>query len=82
MDWGPNSPLWAAVFWVNVVVSLILAIVIVRVVRKYEAKRKQLKADMNTPGMKNVRWLFKHRLRDHDIDDGKKSTEQTHTDLN
>lgn len=67
MDWGPNSPLWGVVFWINVAACLGLAVIVVRVIRKYEAKRRQLKNDLKEPGMKNLRWLFKHKLKEHDI---------------
>jgi hypothetical protein len=70
MDLGPNSPFWAVFFRVNVVVCLILAIVVVRIVHKYEARRKQLMKDIKTPGLSNIRWLFKHKLKEHDIDAG------------
>jgi uncharacterized membrane-anchored protein YhcB (DUF1043 family) len=70
MDFGPNSPIWAVFFWINVVICLILGIIVIRIVRKYEARRKQLEKDIKTPGLKNIRWLFKHKLKEHDIDTG------------
>ena len=54
MDWGPDSPIWMVIFWVNVVVCSILAIVVVRVVRKYESRRKQLEKDIKTPGLRKL----------------------------
>ncbi|OQA53882.1 MAG: hypothetical protein BWY44_00011 [Candidatus Omnitrophica bacterium ADurb.Bin292] len=71
MDWGPNSPLWAVFFWVNAIVCLALAIVVIRVIRKYEARRKQLERDIKTPGLHNLRWLFKHKLKEHSIEEAK-----------
>jgi len=68
MDLGPSSPFWAVFFWVNVIVCLILAIVVIRVVRKYEARRKQLEKDIKTPGLHNLRWLFRHILKEHGIE--------------
>lgn len=82
MDWGPNSPLWAILFWINVVACLILAIVVARVVRKYEAKRKRLEKDIKTPGLNNVRWLFKHKLKEHGIDEGKQIIKPPNADSN
>lgn len=82
MGWGPNSPLWAVFFWVNAIVCLILAIVVIRVVRKYEAKRELLKKDIKTPGLKNVRWLFKHKLKEHEIGGDSEPDESTSEDLN
>ncbi len=76
MDFGPSSSFWRIFFWVNSAICLILAIFVVRVVHKYEARRKQLKDDIKTPGLTNIRWLFKHRLKEHDIDTG----EVTHSD--
>ncbi len=76
MNLGPNSPFWAVFFWINVVICSILAIVVVRIVRKYDARRKQLEKDIKTPGLKNVRWLFKYKLKEHNIDTG----EVTHGD--
>lgn len=73
MDLGPNSPFWAVFFWANVVVCSILAIVVVRIIRKYEAKRKQLGKDIKTPGLENLRWLFKHRLKEHGVDENEKT---------
>ncbi len=73
MDLGPNSPFWAVFFLVNAVVCSILAIVVVRIVRKYEARRKQLKEDIKTPGLENLRWLFKHKLKEHGVDENDKT---------
>jgi Ni/Fe-hydrogenase subunit HybB-like protein len=82
MDWGPSSPFWAVFFWVNVIVCSILVVVVVRTVSKYEAKRKLLEKDIKTPGLKNVRWLFKHKLKEHDIEGEKQITEPPNADLN
>jgi Ni/Fe-hydrogenase subunit HybB-like protein len=76
MDLGTNSPFWAVFFWINVVICSILAIVVVRIVRKYEAKQKQLGKDIKTPGLENIKWFFRRKLKDHDIDTG----EVTHSD--
>ena len=82
MDFGPKSTFWLVFFWVNVVVCSILAIVVVRVVRKYETRRKQLEKDIKTPGLNNLRWLFKHKLKEHNINEEKQINEQTNVDLN
>ena len=82
MDWGPNSSIWMVIFWVNVVVCSILAIVVVRVVRKYEARRKLLEKDIKTPGLNNLRWLFKHKLKEHDIEGKIQNIEPPDADLN
>ncbi len=82
MDWGPNSSIWMVIFWVNVVVCLILAIVVVRIVRKYEARRKLLEKDIKTPGLNNLRWLFKHKLKEHGINEEKRTNERANVDLN
>ena len=58
MNLGPNSPFWAVFFWINVAVCSILAIVVVRVVRKYEAKRKQLEKNVKTPGFDEYQVAF------------------------
>lgn len=73
MNLGPNNPFWAVFFWVNVVICLILVIVVVGIVHKYEARRKQLKGDIREPGLKDVRWLFKHKLKEHGIDKNDKT---------
>ena len=73
MDFGPSSPLWAVFFWINVVICSILAIAVVRAVRKYGARRKQLKEDIKTPGLENLRWLFKHKLKEHGVDENDKT---------
>ena len=82
MDLGQNSSFWAVVFWVNVVVCSILAFVVVRIVRKYESKRKQLEKDIKTPGLMNIRWLFKHKLKEHGINGEKKTNGRTDVHLN
>ena len=82
MNLGPNSPFWLVFFWINVVVCSILAIIVVRIVRRYEARRKQLEKDIKTPALKNIRWLFRHKLKEHGIDEGKQINEQTNADLN
>jgi hypothetical protein len=82
MDFGPNSPIWKVIFWINVVICSILTIVVVRVVRKYESRRKQLEKDIKTPGLHNLRWLFKHRLKEHDIEGEKQNIEPPNADLN
>jgi hypothetical protein len=30
-----------------------------------------LEKDIKTPGLGNIRWLFKHKLKEHDIDTSK-----------
>ena len=80
--WERTVRFWAVFFWINVVVCSILAVVVVRIVRKYEARRKQLKDDIKTPGLNNLRWLFKHKLKEHDMNEEKQINEQTNVDLN
>ena len=65
----PSSPFWAVFFWVNIAVCSILAIVVVRTVRKYEARRKQLGEDIKTPGLESIRWLFKNKFKEHGVDE-------------
>jgi uncharacterized membrane-anchored protein YitT (DUF2179 family) len=71
MAFGSDSPLWAVFFWVNAIVCLILAIIVIRVIRKYETRRKQLAKDIKTPSLHNIRWLFKHKLKQHSIEEAK-----------
>ncbi len=58
---------------VNGVVCSILAIVVVRIFRKYEARRKQLKEDIKAPGLENLRGLFEHRLKEQGVDENDKT---------
>lgn len=73
MDLGPNSPFWAVFFWSNVAVCIVLAVIGIRFVRQCETKRKQLKKDIKTPGFGDIRWLFKHKLKEHGIDKNEKT---------
>ena len=82
MNFGPSSLFWGIFFWVNSAICLILAIIVVRVVHKYEARRKKLKADIQAPGLENIKWLFKHKLKEHGVDEDKQITEKANADLN
>ena len=82
MNFGPSSPLWMVIFWINVVVCSILAIMAYRAIAKYEARRKQLKEDIKTPGLHNLRWLFKHKLKEHGIEDAKPNIKPPDVGLN
>lgn len=86
MDFGPNSAIWAYVFWINVIICAALAIVALQNERKYFALVKRLKSDLKLPGMKNIRWLFRYLLKRHGINTETEMEEKTkkHTgqDLN
>jgi hypothetical protein len=41
-----------------------------------------LEKDIKTPGLKNLRWLFKHKLKEHDIEVERQITEPSNADLN
>ena len=71
MNWGLNSPLWAIVFWANVVICLGLVVLVVRTIRKYETKKKQLKDVIDASDQKDVKWLFKNKLKEHGINEKK-----------
>lgn len=48
-------------------VIIFLVWLLFRVGRQYELKRKRLKEVMNSPDMKDVRYLFKPWLKEHGI---------------
>lgn len=67
MDLGPNSPIWAVFFWVSVVLCVTLGIWIVR---NLEEEKKRLKDYFKDYYLRQLRWLFRRELKEHDAGTG------------
>ena len=55
-------------FWISIPVCLFIAFLIIRMERKYKARKNEIKKMIHAPGMEDVRWLLKSRLKNHDIE--------------
>lgn len=55
-------------FWVSIPICLFIFILIVRMEKQYKAKKHEIKTMVSAPGMEDVRWLLKGRLRDYGIE--------------
>ncbi|MFA5261970.1 MAG: hypothetical protein WC450_12155 [Candidatus Omnitrophota bacterium] len=67
MNLGPNSPIWAVFFWVNVVLCVTLGIWIFR---NLEKDKKRLKDYFKEYYLRQFRWLFRREIKDHYVDIG------------
>ncbi len=63
-------------FWVSIPVCLFVVFLIIRMEKKYKARQKEIKKMINAPGMEDVRWLLKRRLKDHGIEPDEHSHEK------
>lgn len=55
-------------FWVSIPFCLFIVVLIVRMEKKYKARKKEIKKMIHTPGMEDVRWLLKGKLKEHGIE--------------
>jgi len=55
-------------FWVSIPICLFIVVLIVRIEKKYTARKNEIKKMIQAPGMGDIRWLLKWRLRDHGIE--------------
>lgn len=63
------SELWQylgiIVLCISIVAFVVFFWLFIDVVRKYEARKKQLRQELAAPGMKDMRYLFKPLLSQH-----------------
>ena len=55
-------------FWLSIPFCLFIVVLIVRMEKKYKARKKEIKKMIHTPGMEDVRWLLKGKLKEHGIE--------------
>jgi hypothetical protein len=68
MNLGPNSPIWAVFFWMNVVVCVTLGIWLFR---HLEKEKSRLKDAFKGHYLSQFRWLFRHELKEPGAEDEK-----------
>lgn len=55
-------------FWVSIPICLFIVFLIFRMDKKYKARKNEIKKMIHSPGMEDVRWLLKGRLKNHGIE--------------
>lgn len=55
-------------FWISLPICLLLALLIFRTNKKYQARKAQVKNLLNSPDMEDIKWFLKHPLSEHGID--------------
>jgi len=63
-------------FWISIPICLFIVFLIVRMEKKYKARKKEIKKMIHAPGMEDVRWLFKSRLKKLDIEPDERAHEK------
>ena len=65
MDFGPNSPFWSVLFWIDVITCVTLG---VWLAHRLEKEKKQLKDAFRDHYLKQLSWLFLGKLKKRDVD--------------
>ena len=55
-------------FWVSIPICLLLALLIFRTNKNYQARKKELKNLLNSSDMEDIKWFLKQPLSEHGID--------------
>ncbi len=46
-------------FWISILICLFIAFLILRMNKKYKARKNEIKKRIHSPGMEDIRWFLK-----------------------
>ncbi len=69
-------------FWISIPICLAIAFFTYHMAKKYDARRNEIEKEINAPGMEDVRWLLKHKLKEHGIEPNTDTPEKISLGIN